>query len=121
MQGTMTLTLAEKVYNVVAAENDIGCRGVVDGAHTYPNVPRDSSLSGFELDCLDWGLVYGIAVGIARGEDPYESTVSVTDRALDAARTAHARWAGDGIFTHEAFEKDRRERHEAAELVGPVA
>lgn len=111
--NAMTLTLAEKVYNTVAAERATGTKGAMEGAHTFPHTPPDSSLTSFELDCLDWGLVYGIAYGIARGEEPYELDTSVTDRALEAARAAYAKWAGSAIFTNEAFELDRRERPDA--------
>lgn len=45
-----------------------------------------------ELDVADWGLIVGLAYGIARGEDPYENHRSVTLRAEAAAREALSRW-----------------------------
>lgn len=110
---SVNLTLAERVYNVLAAEHGIGINGPVSSAHTYPATPQDGRLTQFEFDCLDWGLVYGIAYGIARAEDAFESEESVTGRVLEAARVAHLRWAGGEIFTGEAFGADRRERPDA--------
>jgi hypothetical protein len=68
-------------------------------AREYP--AAGGQLGQFEMDCRDWRMAFGVAYGIARGEDPYESQVSVCRRALDAARDAFTRWAGDDIFTVE--------------------
>ena len=47
------------------------------------------------MDLRDWGMTFGLAYGIARGEDPYESNESVAQRALDAARMVWKGWDQD--------------------------
>ncbi len=103
------MTLEEKVYSAITAESPTGllCARVAVGS--YPAC-GDELLSPFELDCRDWGFAFGVAYGIARGEDPFEADHQVAERALQAARTAFLRWGGDKIFTTEAFDRDRAER-----------
>jgi hypothetical protein len=85
------MTLEEKVYAVVSTEHAVGIQGPLEAIAEYP---RDGGgrLSQFERDCRDWGLVFGVAYGIARGEDPFEREDSVTSRALAAAGGAFRRW-----------------------------
>jgi hypothetical protein len=95
--------LAEKVYRCVSMERD--------GAHearnyATPEDQRSGVFTIFELDQQDFSLVVGLAYGIARGEDPYESVESVTERAGAAAREAFDRW---GHF-ELTFEQDRAAR-----------
>jgi hypothetical protein len=111
--GFPMATLTEKVYTVLSEEHS-NFTSPVEVVAKFPRPSHDENLSQFELDCRDWGLTFGIAYGIARGEDPFEAERSVTDRALAAARDAFARWGGSGIFTDEAFAKDRAERVEVA-------
>lgn len=47
--------------------------------------PLDRPLSDVEEDCRDWGFALGLAVGMARAEEPYESLESVLGRAVRAA------------------------------------
>jgi hypothetical protein len=49
-------------------------------------------LTDEQLDARDWGYTYGIALAIARAEDPFEPLSSVVDRARGAAFEAHAAW-----------------------------
>ena len=72
----------------------------------YPRAD-EAGLTEFEMDCRDWGFVFGVTYGIARGEEPYESDDSVCERAMMAAREAFARFSKADIFTADAFEKDR--------------
>ncbi len=95
--------LAERVYHALAAEE--GCP--LAAAGDIPVIPEPGALTSFELDCRDWGIAYGLAHGIARGEDPFETNTSVAERALEAAKIAWARWGDSAIFTEEAFRKSR--------------
>jgi len=52
-----------------------------------------------DLDCFDWGFVYGMAYAIVRGQAPYGAERAVRTRAITAAREAHRRWT-----TYEARE-----------------
>lgn len=103
------LTLTEKVYGVLAADHGFG---VSDLFHAVARYPRhgDNGLTNFEMDCRGWGLAFGIAYGIARGEDPFEPEESVSARAMTAARDAFARWGDGDIFTLEAYAADRADR-----------
>jgi hypothetical protein len=49
-------------------------------------------------DHAEWGLTLGIAIGIARSENPFESIESVVDRAVPAAEEAFGRYAGRDAF-----------------------
>jgi hypothetical protein len=83
-------SLAEKVYTQISPGGN--SNDSLLNAAAEPWGRRD--LSTFEMDVRDWALVVGVAYGIARSEDPFESFESVADRALEAARAAYARWAG---------------------------
>ncbi|MDQ6807513.1 MAG: hypothetical protein M3065_21765 [Actinomycetota bacterium] len=84
------MTLAEKVYAMVAAEdNAVGDQAAVPGLELTRGFGR------FELDLRDWGIAYGIALGIARAEEPCEPLTSVAERAAAAAAEAYKRWGGD--------------------------
>jgi hypothetical protein len=102
------MTLTEKIYAVLQEEHSFD-DGPLAGAGRYPHAGGEC-LTAFELDCRDWGFVYGLAYGIARGEDPHEQDSSVCERASTAARDAYTKWGGDAIFTTVAFRKDRAER-----------
>ncbi len=47
-----------------------------------------------DIDCFDWGLIYGMAYAIARGQAPYDAERAVRTRAITAAREAHLRYTG---------------------------
>ncbi len=104
-----TLTLTEKVYGALAADHGSGAWDVHRASARYPKHSGDG-LTSFELECRDWGLAFGIAYGIARGEDPFEPEERVCERAMTAARDAFARWGGSDIFTAEACAADRADR-----------
>lgn len=74
------LTLAEKVHNVLTADefrDSVTC--------TRDSRPECGELGGFERDLCDWSMAYGVAVGLARTEEPCESIESVAERAFAAA------------------------------------
>ena len=105
--------LARKVYEAVTQDGMCGpC--LIDTADAFPVVPGDSAMSEFERDIRDWGVVMGVAYGIARGEDPYESRDSVLARALPAAKEAYANYGDELIFTPAGFLKDRANRQAVA-------
>jgi hypothetical protein len=52
-------------------------------------------------DTADWGLTLGIAIAIARSEDPFEPLGRVVERALPAAAEAYHRFAGVDVLTDE--------------------
>lgn len=81
--------LAQRVYEIGAAE-----RSAIDAASSEFGMPKGDDLSAFELDLRDWSVLFGLAYGIARGEDPYESNSSVARRAAEATRIAWQRWNG---------------------------
>lgn len=90
-----TMTLHEKVRAVFMT--DTVSDAALNGAHAQPAAADLHPLSQWELDLRDWGAVYGVAFGIARTEEPFESIESVAARALNAARTVYAEWGG-GTF-----------------------
>lgn len=78
----MSTTLTDRIYAVLSnAPNAELLR-----------IARELCRDDHELDAADWGMVIGLAYGIARGEDPYETERSVTIRAEEAAREALTRW-----------------------------
>lgn len=78
----MSSTLTDRVYAALAAEEHDALYIAAHAAETQTE--RD-------LDLIDWGMAVGIAFGIARGEDPYESPEAVIARAEQAASEAWAR------------------------------
>ncbi len=92
------MTLEEKLTAILMVD-DTG-RGPVGRCSAEP-ASYNSKLSEFEGDLRDWGLVYGMAFGLARMEEPCESMESVADRALIAARAAYKRYGGEISERHE--------------------
>lgn len=84
------MTLADRV---LAQINDAGL--------ALDHKPPMPDLSQFELNCVDIGVLYGIAWAFARGEDPYEPARSVGPKAQSAARQAWQRWSGDPSIKRE--------------------
>lgn len=80
-----TTTLTERVYTALAAGEQHDA--------LYAAANHDAQTE-HELNLADWGMTLGIAYGIARGEDPYESPAGVIARAESAASEAWARWHG---------------------------
>jgi hypothetical protein len=101
------MTLTDRLYQVLAeVGSDVG--HPVNVMHRFPGVPEDEVLTAFELDCKDWGFVYGMAYGIARSEDPWEADGQAAERALVAARDAFARWGGTDIFSTASYRNGHR-------------
>ncbi len=81
------IELADKVYAVIGAEAPSG--------YTSPMEAFWSSRRELVDDAReDFGLALGVALGIARGEEPFESMDAVTKRAVAAATEAFERYAG---------------------------
>lgn len=59
----------------------------------YPEISR--ALSPFEMDLRDWGLVFGVAFGIAINMWPDEPRPELARRAYWPARMAYVRGWGD--------------------------
>lgn len=97
-------TIAERVYTVLSM--DEGTNGPLDHCHRPLLKTVGGSLGTFELDCIDWGLTYGIAYALARAEDPFERQESVAGRAEEAARIAYEGW-GSGVATIERPDMDK--------------
>ena len=89
MPTTIDMTLQEKVRAIL--RNDDTGDGLIGVAGKRPGI----QLTEFELDLRDWGIIYGIAFGLARTEEPCESIESVARRAFEAARTVHIEWGGE--------------------------
>jgi hypothetical protein len=104
-----TTALAEKVSTVLGAVAGSGFMDPVQAMSVYPRA-LEPGLTAFETDCRDWGFTFGVAYGIARGEDPYESDDRVCERALTAAREVFSRFSQADIFTEHAFSTDRAAR-----------
>jgi hypothetical protein len=103
------MRLTDRVNTVLGAAAAPGFVDPVQAVSSYPR-QREEGLTDFELDCRDWGFVFGVAYGIARGEEPYESDNSVCERAMTAAREVFSRFSASDIFTHTAYDLDRSHR-----------
>jgi hypothetical protein len=113
------MELADKVSTVLSA---VAGSGFMDPVGTMSIYPRalDPGLTAFEANCRDWGFTFGVAYGIARGEEPYESEDSVCERALTAAREVFARFSQADIFTEQAFVADRDARPDPETSAAPA-
>jgi hypothetical protein len=89
-----SVELQNKLLAHVRTETPTGFRDFLDFLHSRPVLPAGESLGEFEYDLVDWGSLYGVAYGIARGEDPWESNADVAERAFDAAWAVWDSWAG---------------------------
>lgn len=86
----MSSTLADRVYAILSDQNSDELFRIA-----WESCEGDEA----RLDAVSWGLCVGLAHGIARGEDAYESTHRVTMRSEVAAREAHDRWASNADTT----------------------
>ncbi|MEA2297301.1 MAG: hypothetical protein QOF77_237 [Solirubrobacteraceae bacterium] len=84
--STTGVALAEKVKGQISPRDTPDRRLLLDALHSHP---AGATLSEFELDLRDWGMLVGLGHGIARSEDPFESLESVAARALAAATLVH--------------------------------
>lgn len=96
----------------VMAANDLS--GMFTVCMRYPPVGRE--LTKFESLLRDWGLVCGIAFGLALAERPDDADPDDNDanrvfaeRAYKAARPAFARWAGEIEDPDKARERVMRQ------------
>jgi len=103
------MKLTDKVTTVLGAVAGHGFTDPVQAMSVFPRAV-EPGLTEFESNCRDWGFVFGLAYGIARGEEPYESDDSVCERAITAAREVFARFSSADIFTEDAFDADRKLR-----------
>jgi hypothetical protein len=60
----------------------------------YPEI-RTRALSLFEQDLRDWGLVYGLAFGLALSANPQMAHEDAAQLAYWPARRVYGRWAGE--------------------------
>lgn len=105
-----TVPLAKKldtIYNPDSVPGD-----ALATCHQQPHMFSGQYLGEYEQSLRAWGLMFGIAFGIARCEDPWESVESVAARAYEAA------WPKFLEFTAGGFEE--RQANEAAREVVKV-
>jgi hypothetical protein len=93
MQDDKQTALDARVAGVMAEDDISEALTVVE---RYPQL-EDRGLSHFERDFRDWGLIYGIAFGIAKAEQGDEPNELVADRAYKVARSRFAVWNGGDI------------------------
>lgn len=95
-------TLVEKVYNLALPAYSTGGERVVFEGPQSDHQPDWLSLGDEQAfdgtDCLQWGYVYGVALGLARAEDPLAAFEATARRAQDAARTVWLDYAGSRRF-----------------------
>jgi hypothetical protein len=84
--ASMQMTVTDKVLSCLRENTG---QGPVSVAGTDPAWAKE--LSEFELDLRDWGVVYGMAFGIARSEQPFETLEAAAERAYDPAQLALGR------------------------------
>ena len=84
-------TLEQRITAVMDADDLDGSMNVCD---RYPRL-EGRPLTGFERDVRDWGLIYGIAFGMARADAPDAPSETVAEHAYKIARAKFARWAGE--------------------------
>jgi hypothetical protein len=94
--------LAEAVYQCISTEHNSS-----EDAHSaaLPEHQRGQRTS-HELDVASFANAVGVAYGIARGEDPFEPSESVAERAGAAATIAFERWGHWDV----TYEQDRAAR-----------
>jgi hypothetical protein len=94
MTDSTQATLAERVHAILSEEYE-GHRSLAREA--CEEEPHDGDqLSLREGDLRDWGFIYGLAFGMSASEaQPDADRVKLANQALDAARVAYRRWAGE--------------------------
>jgi hypothetical protein len=88
------MTLAEKVYAIIGYEAASGHSMPIECVWKVPVRPHAKGSENYG----DWAFAFGVACGIARGEDPFESMESVIERAEPAARDAFLRYSGVDVL-----------------------
>jgi hypothetical protein len=95
-----TSTLGERILALVSEERPEKNGRIVGPIATegVEREPHDGSRpSRREDDMREWGLAYGLALGMLLGEHPDADEAEreqLADRALDAARAMFTRWCG---------------------------
>ena len=100
--------LSSKVRAIAFEETPTGHRWAYEHLTSEPS----EDLSQREEDLREWGYAFGLAYGIARGEDPYEANGSVAERAYMAATALFHDPAYSALTQIKRFEAP------AADLVG---
>jgi hypothetical protein len=75
----------------IQAEDDFG--GTIKKLGEYPEL-KTRELSNFEHDVRDWGLVFGIAFGLAVSMKPKLAYPDAAQAAFGPAYRAYLRWGG---------------------------
>lgn len=88
--SNIEMSLAEKVSSIISGVEHFG---PYEGALDIPGY-EGGPLTDFEARLLAWGLFLGVAVGIARHDEPCESTESVVRRAYPAAAAGALHFSG---------------------------
>jgi hypothetical protein len=88
--ATTAAEVAELAYKVHAVAVDEAVQRAMFAVMPGRNDSLDwAFFSDFELDMNDWGLAFGVAFAIARGERPYAPAEDVAALALEAAKSAY--------------------------------
>ena len=86
------MTLIEKVLAALTAVAPSGRVDPMQAVAIYPVTGNGGQLSGFEMDCRDWGFAFGVAYAIARGRIPSRATTaSANGRSSRHARRSRVR------------------------------
>ena len=91
MQDEKQAALEARVAAVISEDN---VSEAVTACSRYPQF-EGRELSKFEDDCRDWGLIYGIAFGMAKAEQGDGPNGLVADRAYRVARKCFTDYAGE--------------------------
>ncbi len=102
MRDDRVVAIEQKLRKVLRRD-DTGS-GFIGRVSDEPPRGENGYFTSFELDLLQWGATYGLAFGIARGEDPWESDEEVAERAITAARTVFREDSGPGLGFAERHE-----------------
>ena len=86
MTDTKQAILEQRITAVMDADDIDGSMTVCD---RYPRL-EGRPLTAFERDVRDWGLIYGIAFGMARADAPDTPGAIVAEHAYKIARAKFA-------------------------------
>lgn len=102
------MTLLEKLQGVM--HGDDACSALIEPAWSrpLPDAIHARALTDFESDLRDWGMLYGVAFGLARTEEPCEPADSVARRAFEAAEIVFDKYNGGPLY----WPKDESKREE---------
>lgn len=87
------MTVGEKLRAAFSADEAMS-NAFLETGHSRPQT-GNGHLGEFEMDCLDWGLAYGMAFALCReASPPWESHASVAQRAFHEAWSLWSDWSG---------------------------